>query len=169
MNNMKIIGAVLIILTSWLTGIMLSKRLSQREELLIELKQLLSEIKRRITYEMPTMCDLISNCGTQYLKPFTDNMYNSLSGGYTINESVISAVADTPLLCVLQDCEKQLITDVLSSLGAADSTSVREITDSTIIQLDHYIGLAQENRQKNSKVYFVTSLYIGFAAVILMI
>ena len=46
---------------------------------------------------------------------------------------------------------------------------LKEIADNASVQLDYYIGLAEEKRNKNSKVYFITSLYLGFAAVILMI
>jgi len=169
MGNIRITGAVLTLLTSWLTGIMLSARLSEKENTLIAFRQLFCEIKRRITYEMPDMCQLINTCTVHYLKPFTDNMYNCLLQGYTIDESVKEAVNNTPLTNILENDEKDFIAGVLSSLGTADCEAVTEITDSAIIHLDNYIELAKENRQKNSKVYFIVSLYIGFAAVILMI
>ncbi|MBQ2152732.1 MAG: stage III sporulation protein AB [Clostridia bacterium] len=169
MNNMKITGAVLILITSWLTGIMLTAGLSDKENTLREFRQMFCEIKRRISYEMTDMCELINTCTVHYLKPFTDNMYNCLSQGKSIDESVQNALNNTPLTNVLESDEKDFIVGVMSSLGMADCEAVTEITDSAIIRLDNYIELAKENRQKNSRVYFIVSLYIGFAAVILMI
>lgn len=165
----KYIGLLFIFVTSVLIGFSLNERLNDKIKILKSIKSLLQQFKIEITYQMPTLTELFSECTDYNISQLTNNISENLKNGLTSEKSIINGIECSSCVSVLSKEEKYFITDVLSKLGTSDTDGQISLLENAVERIDYYIENAIEDKRKNSKVYMTASIYIGLVIIIVLL
>lgn len=168
MQIVKIIILFLIFISSSLIGRMLSKKYTYRLEELEEIKNALNMFKSKIkfTYEpIPDIFEEISkNTGKSISNIFIvakKNMENDNAGN-----SWEKAIEQVDLN--LNNNDKKILKTLSKLLGKTDAEGQISQIDITQNFLESQIKEAQEEKQKNEKLYYRLGTTIGLAIVIIL-
>ncbi len=165
---LKLIGIVLILLSSATVGLTLTSRLKRRVRLLQSISDTLRCVRREISYGMPPLADILSRCAFGELACFTGAVSTALTHGERLEEAVYKAAAGESLR-LLTKVEREELVRVFSSLGTTDSATQTELIDAALSRNEEFISSAAQQCAANSKVYLTLSVYIGLTAAIVLI
>lgn len=165
----KNLGLILIFITAVMTGFSLTSRMNDKIKLLTSFKSLIHEFKREITYQAPSLSELFSLNKDKYIFPLAESIVKNLDNGSDLDESIRLSFENSDCIKLLSTDEKKDLINIFSSLGKSDFEGQISLLDNAIEKLDMYIENAVDSRNKKSKVYLTTSIYVGLAVVIILI
>lgn len=160
---------VLIFLMSTIIGILISKMYENRVKELQQFKNVLNVLKTKIkfTYEpLGEIFEQISHEGSNKIEEIFANITNRL-----IFEDIKCAWADSIQeadISINQE-DKDILKELGKTLGQSDAES--QVSNITLTEsfLDMQIEKAEQERQKNQKIYKTLGIIVGLGFVIILI
>ena len=168
MLGIKIIIYAFIFLTSSAIGIIVSKKYEQRVAELKEIKNALNMFKTKIkfTYEpIPEIFEEISETmNTRTGKVFRMASCNMklLTAGDAWNMAIDSNILE------INEEDKRVLKDLSRLLGQTDIEGQINQIELTSLFLDGQIKKAEEDKEKNQKMYRILGMIIGLSIVIIL-
>lgn len=165
----KLMGVVAICFSSLMLGLFLTDRLKRKVTVMQSIIQTLQIFKREITYKMPLMSELFEQCSQLPTAEFSNSVASHLHENKTLEESVHTSYKSSRCFNGFSEEEGRFITDTFSALGSGDCENQLAIIENALLQATEFLSLAVENKNKNTKLYLTTSIYIGSAIAIILI
>ncbi len=163
----KILGLVLLMLSSFLFGQLLASTLYKRKAFLQDFVSFLTTLQIRIRYSNCELKNLISQSMTQpMLKNNKDFIVND---GNQFNISWENSVEKIPKIYGLTKEDKKLLYEFGKGLGTTDVEGQIEHISLYITLFTNAFKNADENINKRSKLYRMSGLIIGAVTAIMMI
>ncbi len=169
MLTIKWISLILVFITTFFIGILISKKYKKRVEELNEMKNALSIFKTKIkyTYEpIPEIFNQISKISTNNIKNIfkksTDNMKKTNAG-----TAWSKALDESSTYLTYEDIE--VLKGLGKLLGKTDIQGQISEIDLTSNFLDVQIAKARNEQDKNEKMYKTLGAIIGLVFVIVLI
>ena len=164
----KTAGLLLLFFTSLMTGYSYSERLSERVRLLRALRLLLTRFSRELTVSRPELSRLFMSDNNASTSIITGRIAELLDSGSSPEESVRAAFCEPYPKRLLKQDERDYLTSVLAQLGGGDVSSALKVLGDCACSVDEYIESAVLDERKKAKAGLSLSVYIGLAAVILL-
>lgn len=168
LNLIKLCGVILILLSSIAAGVSYSSRLHERVKMLISLKTLVIALGNELSMYMPELPDVYSSNRDERTKPLTDDLSAAMNEGLSPDEAAERAFSSETAKRLLLPDEREFLAAVFAQLGSGDLQSADKLLSGAEKRLETYISAAEEKEKKSSKVGMAAAVYIGLAAVILM-
>lgn len=166
---LKLIGAILIILSSAVIGMYKINVFSERINVFQSMINICSLFKREIMYSCASVSELLSMCEGEYIEDFI-NIYNKqLPESEDMFTYCMDSINKAPSLKCLNEYEKNRWRNTIFQLGKSDILTQAELLDSSIKEFSDLLKLAKEDKLSRSKVCMTMYLYCGIALAILII
>ena len=169
MEIIKYIFMILIIVTSTLLGFKISQKYKKREIELKEFKSALNMFKSKIKYTYETIPSTfldISECfsgNVSNIFRMASEKMNFVSAGNAWNEALSNTYSS------LNSEDKSVLKSLSKMLGKTDIDGQLQEIELTENFLDNQIAKAENERQKNEKMYKKLGLISGLGIVIILI
>lgn len=169
MQMIKYSMLFLVFITSSLIGKMIAQKYSDRLKELQEMKNAFSIFKTKIkfTYEpIPVIFQEIAQTSEHHVKTIFETAVNSMK---TQNASSAWEIAIECSKNNLKEEDKQILKTLSKMLGTTDAEGQISQIEVTETFLEKQIKQAEEERQKNEKMYRKLGSVIGLALVVILI
>jgi len=167
----KILGAAMIIFSTYVTGKKIEKNYTKRVEKLNEIKSILIYLENLIKTTNKVLQSCFEVCATQYKgdgsKIFYDAADNLKMERSTPESAWAKAVDDNELYLKQQDIN--IIKELGKLLGATDRDGQAENISNVMKRLENQQIEAEKERAKDGKVAGKLSLAVGAGIVILLL
>lgn len=164
----KLAGSLLIFVSSVMTGLAYACRLKDRVRLLRAFKALVQSFSAQLSLSRPELSRLFLTDSGSMTSPITGMIGNALSENGTPEECVRAAFDAPYPKYYLTEAERSCLITAFSAIGGGDLASALKTLESASKALDTYINNAAEDERARSKTGFALSVYVGLAAVILL-
>lgn len=170
----KIIGSLMIIISSTYLGFYFGKKLIKRINELTELFRLGTLLENEIVYShtpLPQAFYSISSGKRNNIETLFYRIYEELSENETdtIYEAVNSAVNDNLSQICLEKDDRSILLDLAKSLGDYDIEGYKKIFEIYKLGIKNKISEAENKKNKNMKMYRYLGFSIGAMAVIMIV
>ncbi len=165
----KYFGLFLILICAFSLGFLFRKNMSMRIIILKSVKSMFQQFKTEISYSMPNLTEMMLSVTDSNICELTNRICNNLKSGLTPVESVELGLNNWKMVDIMSNEEKNLLISIISQIGTSDAENQILFLDNSIEKLDYHIENAIINNNKNSKVYFTVSIYVGIALVIILL
>ncbi len=164
----KTIGLMMIFLSSLLVGASAVLKLRERVNMLCAVKMLVCRLDRKLTLFMPEFSRLFDDENEYPISQLTDTIREEMAKGASARESVGKAFSSECVTRLLKAEERGFLTETFAAIGESDIDSAKKLLSDMETTLDVYISQARESEKKDSKVALALPVYIGAAAVIIL-
>lgn len=168
----KIIGAILIIVSTSYAGFELSKVLSQRPKQLRALKSALQSLDAEIMYGHTPLHEASRRLSEQLTEPlssfFKDFRDHLLSEDTTVKDAWISSLNKTWKNTAMKNTELEIMKQFGETLGRHDRHSQQKQIILTLTHLEREEQEARENQRKYEKMIKSLGFLSGILIVILL-
>jgi len=168
----KIIGAILIIVSTSYAGFELSKVLSQRPKQLRALKSALQSLDAEIMYGHTPLHEASRRLSEQLTEPlssfFKDFRDHLLSEDTTVKDAWISSLNKTWKNTAMKNTELEIMKQFGETLGRHDRHSQQKQIILTLTHLEREEQEARENQRKYEKMIKSLGFLSGLLIVILL-
>lgn len=171
---LKGIGALLIITSSGLLGIMLSGKYSQRPKELRKLRFSLQMLETEIVYGSTPIPYACFNVGMKSEKPWSC-FFSSVSQNllerrfFSMEEAWNHAMHDSLSNSYLNSVDKELLKNFGRILGKSDTEDQKKHFRLIYAQLEHHEKIAEDERRNNEKMYKSMGFLLGAAILIILV
>lgn len=169
---LKIIGSILIIVTSTYIGFSLSFRYAERPRQIRQLISCLSVLKSYINYIAIPLPEALSQCTAGINGPVADFFHSTASlltkNNLTPQAAIAQALQASNYL-VFSQPEREIISAFSANLGSMDRTEQQQSLELVHEQLSRIQHEAEKLCEQNVKMYRYLGVCSGLAIVILLI
>ena len=164
----KLFGLLLLFFSSVMVGLSIVFRLRERVKLLRAFSSLVHAFRLKLSVSRPELLQLFLSDIDSLTQPITSKIAACLAENGAPQICVPKAFDSSYARRLLKDGEREYLSTVFSQLGSGDIPSALEILDSASTVIESYIKIADDEERSNSKTTLTLSVYIGLAAVILL-
>lgn len=171
---LKGIGAVLIILSSGLLGIMLSGKYSLRPKELRKLRFSLQLLETEIVYGSTPIPYACYNVGCKSDKPWSQ-FFHSVSRSllerrfFSMEEAWNEGIAECLSNSYINLADKELLRNFGRIIGKSDTEDQKKHFKLIYAQLEHQEKIAEDERKNNEKMYKSMGFLVGAALLIILV
>ncbi len=172
MNVIKIIAAIVIIVTSSLLGLIKSRKLGEREFILRDFILFLTCIENEIKY----MLTVLPNAYEIARMPLSSKLKNALGAissdmlnSSNYDEIERSIEQNINQIEELESYDKSLITSTLKNLGTTNTDGQINLIENAIKNIENQIEEANSIKIKNSRMYRMLGCLFGIIIVVIFI
>ncbi|MFA9397665.1 MAG: stage III sporulation protein SpoIIIAB [Clostridiaceae bacterium] len=170
----KILGGILIILTSSYFGFSYSNRYKKRNSQLLGLESAITILQNEILYTHTALPEALVKVSLNSITPInelfnyiSEDLYsNSCESVYASFKSGFNKIQDN---LFLKEEDKNIILNLSKSLGDSDLEGERKIFNICTKYIERQIVKSEELMKKNVKMYRYLGFALGSALVILII
>lgn len=166
---LKYSGILLIFISCLMAGVFKVLRLTKHISVLQSTVNMLSTFKIEINYSQPLLSDLFCTYSDDIINDFIFLLSASIKECDSPKICISECVEGSQSLSVLSENEKEVLKELLSSLGTTDISAQDLLLTRGIKRVEEFLLSAKEQKNKNSKVYLTFSIYIGLAAAVLLL
>lgn len=172
MSIVKLCISISIVILCSYVGILLSKRLKNREYILRDMVTFLELVENEIRYMLailPNAYEMSRQKLTTSLKPAIGQIVVdmlSTNNSEVINQSIVKNISS---IDGLTDYDKNVICSTLKNLGRSDVESQINIIENSITILNNQIKEANDEKLKNSKLYRTVGAISGLMLAVIFI
>lgn len=170
----KAIGALLVILSSSLLGMLMSSKYSLRHKEIRKLRFSLQMLETEIVYgstPIPYACNNVSskcdNPWRGFFKAVSDNLLERrfFSMEEAWNQAMIEKLSDS----YINTIDKELLRSFGRVIGKSDTEDQKKHFKLIYAQLEHHEKMAEEERRNNEKMYKSMGFLLGAAILIILV
>lgn len=170
----KMLGGLLIILSSGLMGVLYANKLSFRYRELVNLRRAMQMLETEVVYgvtPLPVALSSVSNKTEGSIVSFFGNVSQSLSerSCYTVEEAWSDSADKLLLQSSMLKIDIELIKYFGNILGSSDREDQKKHFRLFYLQLAHHEDAAMEEIKKSAKMYGSLGFLLGIAVFIIMV
>ena len=170
----KGIGALLIILSSGLIGMLMSSKYSIRPKELRKLRFSLQMLETEIVYGSTPIPYACHNVGCKSDKPWRDffkAVSESLLGRrfFSMEEAWNQAMVENLSDSYVNEVDKELLRNFGRIIGKSDTEDQKKHFKLIYTQLEHHEKMAEDERKNNEKMYKSMGFLLGAAILIILV
>jgi stage III sporulation protein AB len=170
---LKILGSILIIITSTYIGFSLASRYAERPRQIRQLISCLSALKSHITYAAVPLPEALSQCTCGLTGPVADFFHTTslllLHNAWLTPQAAIAQVLKDSKQLVFNQPEWELLTSFSATLGSMDRTEQQKSLELIHDQLSRIQQDAETRCEQNVKMYRYLGVCSGLAIVIILV
>jgi len=172
---LKIIGMLIVIVTSTGVGFYIPRLHKNKIEFLMDIRQSFCLLKNEINYAVNTIVvsffNIQEKASNQYVKQFFYDMYEHLQNkdGISLKNIWEKGVNDLLYKEKINESEARHIKTFGNSLGYLDKEQQLRNIDFLVEGLDEIILKHKENHEKHSKLYSRMGILVGLMVAIVML
>lgn len=169
----KLIGGILLTVSSAVIGFLKAEELTTRVKMLTEWKRLLLLLQGELRFHHATLSESFENVAKRVKEPFreflerTAEKMNAEQGGFEKAWSETGKELLTKEGFIRED--GQLLEMLKSSLGYLDLTMQTETLNLAILQTEDALQLAKEQQKKKERLYQTMGITVGAILTLLII
>lgn len=170
----KIIGSLLIILSSGLLGIIMSRKYSIRPKELKKLRFSLQMLETEIVYGATPIPYACYNVGCKSDTPW-NNFFLAVSENllkrrfFSMEEAWDQAMHDSLSNSYMNKMDKELLESFGRVIGKSDIDDQKKLFKLFYTQLEHHEKAAEDERRNNEKMYKSMGFLLGAAILIILV
>lgn len=166
----KVLGCVLIILSSTLAGAYLSEKLRQRRNFLKEFLSFLNSLKIQLRYSSGDIFQTISLCGDfPMLNPLLSNIKEGNLNNTSFKQLWAKSVCVIPKSFGLKKSDINALLDFGSTLGTTDTMGELSHIDLYTEIFKKALDNAQEDLERKSKLYKTMGFFLGTSVALMIV
>lgn len=172
MYAIKLLILLSIVILCTYIGILMSKKLKDREYILREMITFLGLVENEIKYMLAVLPNAYESSRqklTTQLKPAMGQIVVdmlSLNSQEAMNQSIVRNIS---IIDGLKDYDKNVFCSTLKNLGRSDVDGQVNIIENTISILENQIKEANDEKLKNSKLYRTLGAISGLMIAIILV
>lgn len=166
---LKYLGILLIFIACLMTGVFKVLRLTKHISVLQSTVNMLSTFKIEMNYSQPLLSELFCTYSDEIISDFTFLLSAGIKECDAPKACISECIESSQSLSVMSESEKEVLKELLSSLGTSDISAQDLLLTRGIKRMEEFLMSAKEQKKKNSKVYLTFSIYIGLTAAVLML
>lgn len=138
---MKILGIVVLIISTTTYGMILSARLSSRVQTLLHMRKMLEEIRDIIEYTCIETDEILEKIKSKYPLVFLGNLHNY---------------------------DSEILRELIDGLGKSDRSGQLNFCEAVIRNIDRNLKAAEKEKEEKSRLYTTLGLSFGLAISIII-
>ncbi|EDS77917.1 stage III sporulation protein SpoIIIAB [Clostridium massiliodielmoense] len=170
----KILGSILVLVSSSLLGFIYGENLKKRFFQLEEMEQALYQLKNEIVYTHNSLPDIFMSVGSKGTKPIGDIFKRVSNLLYehqveSVHEGFKKALSENKKQLNLKKYDIDILLNLSKSLGESDIEGQQNILTLTIRNIKSQLDSAKNVMEKNIKMYRYLGFSFGAILVIMML